>query len=54
MTLAEKYAEARVKIKLYGLERSYSKGVKLFTEKDLEKAFNAGRESVINNIPKLK
>lgn len=54
MTLAEKYAEVRVKIKLYVLERSYSKGVKLFTEKDLEKAFDAGRKSVLNNIPKLK
>lgn len=52
MTLAQKYAETR--FKLYNLEKSFSEAPKIFTKKDIEKAFDVGRKSILKNIPKLK
>lgn len=51
--LAEEYATARLQGRLSGNEVSFS-GNKVFTEEDIEDAFNAGRESVLENIPELK
>lgn len=51
--LAEEYATARLQGRLSENEVSFSKN-RVFTEEDIETAFNAGRESVVENIPKLK
>ena len=51
--LAEEYATARLHGRLSGNEVSFSEN-KVFTEDDIKAAFNAGRESVLENIPKLK
>ena len=51
--LAEEYALARLQGRLSGNEVSFS-GKEVFTEEDLKAAFNAGRESAVENIPKLK
>lgn len=50
--LAKEYAAARLQGRLSGNEISFSES-KVFTEEDIEAAFNAGRESVVENIPKL-
>ena len=50
--LAEEYATARLQGRLSGNEVSFS-GNKVFTEEDIEDAFDAGRESVLENIPRL-
>lgn len=50
--LAQEYAAARLQGRLSGNEVSFS-GKKVFTEEDLEAAFNAGRESVVENILRL-
>ena len=50
--LAEEYALARLQGRLSGNEVSFS-DKKVFTEEDIEAAFNAGRESVVENIPNL-
>ena len=52
-SLAKNYANEKFKIKLFGFEISLEKN-KIFTKKDVEKAFNAGRESLIKNIPNLE
>ena len=51
--LAEEYATARLQGRLSGNEVSFS-GNKVFTEEDIEDAFNAGRESVVDSFPELK
>lgn len=51
--LAKEYATARLQGRLSGNEVSFSEN-KVFTEEDIETAFNAGRESIIENIPNLK
>ena len=51
--LAEEYATARLQGRLIGNEISFSDN-KVFTEEDIKAAFNAGRESVVENIPELK
>ena len=51
--LAKEYATARLKGRLSGNEVSFSDN-KVFTEEDIEAAFNAGRESVVENIPNLE
>ncbi|KGF24892.1 hypothetical protein [Prevotella histicola] len=50
--LAEEYANERLQGRLSGNEISFSDN-KVFTEDDIRAAFNAGRESVVENIPKL-
>ena len=50
--LAREYAIARLQGRLSGNEISFCEN-KVFTEGDIETAFNAGRESVVENIPKL-
>lgn len=50
--LAKEYATERLQGRLSGNEVSFSEN-KVFTEEDIEYAFNAGRESVLENIPKL-
>lgn len=50
--LAEEYATARLQGRLSGNEMSFSEN-KVFTEEDIEEAFNAGRESVLENMPGL-
>ena len=50
--LAEEYALARLQGRLSGNEVSFCEN-KVFTEGDIETAFNAGRESVVENIPRL-
>ena len=50
--LAKGYALARLQGRLSGNEVSFSEN-KVFTEEDIEAAFNAGRESVVENMPKL-
>ena len=50
--LAEEYASERLQGRLSGNEISFSDN-KVFTEDDIKAAFNAGRESVVENIPKL-
>lgn len=47
--LAVEYALARLQGRLSGKEFSFCEN-KVFTEGDIETAFNAGRESTINNI----
>lgn len=51
--LAKHYTTARLQGRLSGNEVSFSEN-KVFTEEDIEAAFNAGRESVVENMPKLK
>lgn len=51
--LAKHYSTARLQGRLSGNEVSFSEN-KVFTEEDIEAAFNAGRESVLENMPKLK
>ena len=51
--LAQEYAAARLQGRLSGNEISFSES-KVFTEEDIEAAFNAGRESVVENMPELK
>lgn len=51
--LAKEYATARLQGRLSGNEVSFSEN-KVFTEEDIEAAFNAGRESVVEDIPDLK
>ena len=51
--LAKEYITARLQGRLSGNEVSFS-GNKVFTEEDIEAAFNAGRESVISYIPNLE
>lgn len=51
--LAEEYATARLQGRLSGNEVSFSEN-KVFTEEDIKTAFNAGRESVLGDIPDLK
>ena len=50
--LAKEYATARLQGRLGGNEMSFSEN-KIFTEEDIETAFNAGRESVFDSFPKL-
>lgn len=51
--LAQEYALARLQGRLSGNEVSFSEN-KVFTEEDIKAAFNAGRESVMENMPDLK
>ena len=51
--LAEEYATARLQGRLSGNEVSFS-GNKVFTEEDIEDAFNAGRESVVEKASELE
>lgn len=50
--LAKEYALARLHGRLSGNEFSFCEN-KVFTEGDIESAFNAGRESVFDSFPKL-
>ena len=50
--LAQEYALARLQGRLSGNEVSFSEN-KVFTEEDIGSAFNAERESVVENIPRL-
>lgn len=51
--LAKHYSTARLQGRLNGNEVSFSEN-KVFTEEDIEAAFNAGRDSVVENIPELE
>ena len=51
--LAKHYTTARLQGRLSGNEVSFSEN-KVFTEEDIEAAFNAGRESVVENMPELE
>ena len=51
--LAEEYALARLQGRLSGNEIQFD-GHKVFTEADIKAAFNAGRESVVENLPELE
>lgn len=51
--LAKEYVTARLQGRLSGNEISFSEN-KVFTEEDIKAAFNAGCESVVDNIPALK
>lgn len=51
--LAKEYATARLQGRLSGNEVSFSEN-RVFTEEDIENAFNVGRESVVENMPELK
>lgn len=51
--LAEEYANERLQGRLSGNEISFSDNI-VFTEDDIKAAFNAGRESVVDDIPDLK
>lgn len=51
--LAKEYTLARLQGRLSGNEMSFSEN-KIFTEEDIETAFNAGRESVVENIIELE
>lgn len=51
--LAEEYTTARLQGRLSGNEVSFS-GNNVFTEEDIEAAFNAGRESVVDSLPELE
>ena len=51
--LAKEYATARLQGRLSGNEASFS-GKKVFTEEDIEAAFNAGRESVVEKASELE
>lgn len=50
--LAEEYANERLQGRLSGNEISFSDNI-VFTEEDIKAAFNAGRESVFDDFPKL-
>lgn len=50
--LAEEYALSRLQGRLSGNEVSFCEHF-IFTEGDIETAFNAGRESVLENMPRL-
>ena len=50
--LAEEYAKERLQGRLSGNEISFSENI-VFTENDIKAAFNAGRESVVENMPRL-
>ena len=50
--LAKEYATARLQGRLSGNEVSFSEN-RVFTEEDIENAFNAGRESVVESMPEL-
>lgn len=50
--LAEEYATARLHGRLSGNEVSFSEN-KVFTEDDIKAAFNAGRESVVEDASEL-
>ena len=51
--LAKEYATARLQGRLSGNEVSFSEN-KAFTEEDIEAAFNAGRESVVEKASELE
>lgn len=51
--LAKEYATARLQGRLSGNEVSFSEN-NVFTEEDIKAAFNAGRENVVENVPKLE
>ena len=51
--LAKEYALARLQGRLSGDELSFSDN-KVFTEEDIEAAFNAERASVMQDMPELK
>lgn len=51
--LAKEYATARLQGRLSGNEVSFSEN-KTFTEEDIEAAFNAGRESVVEKASELE
>lgn len=51
--LAKEYALARLQGRFNEDEWSFSEN-RVFTEEDIEVAFNAGRKSVVENIPALK
>lgn len=51
--LAKHYTTARLQGRLSGNEVSFSEN-KVFTEEDIEAAFNAGRDSVVENMPELE
>lgn len=51
--LAKEYATAKLQGRLSGNEISFSES-KVFTEEDIEAAFNAGRESVVESLPELE
>ena len=51
--LAKEYALARLQGRLSGNEISFCEN-KVFTEGDIETAFNAGRESVVNSVSELE
>lgn len=51
--LAKEYATARLQGRLSRNEISFSES-KVFTEEDIEAAFNAGRESVVESLPELE
>ena len=51
--LAKEYALARLQGRLSDNEISFSEN-RIFTEEDIKAAFNAGRESVVENIPELE
>ena len=51
--LGKHYTTARLQGRLSGNEVSFSEN-KVFTEEDIEAAFNAGRESVVENMPDLR
>lgn len=50
--LAEEYANERLQGRLSGNEVSFSEN-KVFTDEDIKAAFNAWRESVLENMPGL-
>ena len=51
--LAEEYANERLQGRLSGNEILFSDNT-VFTEDDIMVAFNAGRESVVENMPELE
>ena len=51
--LAKEYATARLQGRLSGNEVSFSEN-KVFTEEDIKAAFNAGRESVVEDASELE
>lgn len=54
--LAKEYAAARLQGRLSGNEISFSNNNnnKVFSEEDIEAAFNAGRASIMQDLPELK
>jgi hypothetical protein len=51
--LAREYAAARLQGRLSGNEISFSNN-RVFSEEDIEAAFNAGRASIMQDLPELK